>query len=113
MPTLRELDAKFVKSADGGKTILYVQTLSEADGVLYLCPKCFRENGGRRGTHGVLNWFEGRVPDDLNPKPGRWNPEGTGLDDLTFVPGRKSQSVLLTSGCHWHGFITNGEATTC
>lgn len=110
MPTLRELEAEFVKDTDGGKTITPVRTLAEADGVMYLCPKCYAANKGRAGTHMVLNWFEGKVPDERDPKPGRWNPVGTSLDDLTFVPGKKSQSVLLTSGCAWHGFVTNGTA---
>ncbi len=53
-------------------------------------------------------------PDDLDPK-GRWTPSGTGLDDLTFVPGNPARavSVLLTNpdGCGWHGYIRDGEAT--
>jgi hypothetical protein len=87
-----------------------VGTLAEADGVSFLCPKCFASNGGPVGTHTVVCWFEDKVPDDAHPGPGRWNPVGTSLDDLTFVPGKKSQSVLLTSGCAWHGFVTNGDA---
>lgn len=58
----------------------------------------------------MVCWFEGKVPDDAEPKPGRWNPTGTGYGDLSFVPGKKSNSVLLLGGCAWHGFITNGEA---
>lgn len=86
-----------------------VEKLAEADGVMYLCPLCFKNNGGAIGTHRVLNWFVGKVPDDVDPKPGRWNPSGTGLHDLTFV-GPGAVSVLLTGGCGWHGFVSNGNA---
>jgi hypothetical protein len=87
-----------------------VATLAESDGVGFLCPKCFAENGGPVGTHYVICWFEDKVPDDVYPGPGRWNPAGTSLDDLTFVPGKKSQSVALIGGCAWHGFVANGDA---
>lgn len=89
----------------------YVDTLAEADGISFLCPLCFTNNGGSVGTHSVICWFEDKVPDETFPKPGRWNPVGTSLDDLSFVPGKKSHSVLLMGdGCNWHGFVTNGDA---
>lgn len=89
-----------------------VETLAEADGVWFLCPKCFAANGGKRGTHMVLCWFVGKVPDDAQPKPGRWNPAGSSLDDLTFVgPGAASVLLLSDAGCQWHGFVKNGDAT--
>ena len=101
-----------IEETSGPRETLYpVATLAEADGVEFLCPKCFAANSGPVGTHTVICWFEGKVPDDAFPRPGRWNPQGTGLDDLTFVPGAKSNSVLLTEGCMWHGFVTNGDAT--
>ena len=88
-----------------------VDTLAEADGVWFLCPKCFAANGGIVGTHAVLCWFVGKVPDAVDPKPGRWTPTGTDLGDLTFVPSEgRSQSVLLTSGCGWHGHVVRGDA---
>lgn len=91
--------------------LLDVESLAEADGVMFLCPKCFADNKGEVGTHSVICWFVGKVPDDVCPKPGRWNPSGTGLHDLTFV-GHGAVSVLLTGGgCAWHGFVKNGDAT--
>jgi hypothetical protein len=89
-----------------------VTTIAEAQGVQFLCPKCFAANGGNVGTHMVMCWFNGRgVPDEMAPKPGRWNPSGAGLDDLTFV-GPGAVSVHLTGGgCGWHGFVSNGDAT--
>jgi hypothetical protein len=117
---LRDLDADFVGglSADG-KEFRRVETLAEAQGVMFQCPKCaagkpIEEEDGRRfvrGAHMVLCWFNGRgVPDSQQPKPGRWNPSGAGLDDLTFVPPG-AVSVQLLGGCDWHGFVSNGDAT--
>lgn len=89
-----------------------VLSLADAHGISFLCPKCFAENRGPVGTHLVVCWFHGKVPGDADPKPGRWNPVGTGYDDLSFVPGHgKSNSVLLLGGCRWHGFITNGDVS--
>lgn len=88
-----------------------VDAIVEADGVRFLCPQCFAANGGPVGTHSVICWFVGKVPDDVEPKPGRWTPTGTGLDDLTFVPSEgRSHSVLLLGGCRWHGFVAAGSA---
>ena len=108
MPSLRELDARFLKNLGNGGS-QKVETLSEADGIIFLCPKCFATNGGKVKTHSVICWFVGKVPDDLGPKPGRWNPQGTGLDDLTFVPPG-AVSVRLTGGCGWHGHVVSGAA---
>jgi len=107
--TLHELEAKFIRLNPYGYTI--VDSLDEAQGLMFLCPKCFDSNGGNVGTHSVVCWFANRgVPDDQNPKPGRWVPAGTGLDDLTFTnPG--AASVQLMTGCQWHGFIRDGRAT--
>ena len=108
---LTDIDAHFLKVLpDGGR--LYVDSLAEADGLIFLCPKCFAEKGDSIGVHSVICWFVGKVPDDLAPRPGRWTPSGTGLDDLTFVPPPDAVSVSLTGpGCGWHGFIKRGEAT--
>jgi hypothetical protein len=114
---LRDLDAMFLTEASkAGHRIC--STLAEAQGVMFQCPKCSADKeviheGDRnfvRGPHYIICWFVGKVPDDLDPKPGRWNPSGTGFDDLTFV-GPGAYSVLLTGpGCGWHGFIVNGNA---
>lgn len=88
---------------------ILVETLSEADMIEFLCPLCFQKNGGPVGTHVVICHFTGRVPDDAKPGPGRWNPAGTGLDDLTFV-GPGLTSVQLIGGCGWHGHVNNGDA---
>lgn len=114
---LIDLDGHFLKVISPGREYLRVDSLTEADGVCFQCPLCAQgkeqgEEDGRRfvrGAHYVICWFVGKVSDDENPKPGRWNPSGSGLDDLTFI-GPGATSVLLTSGCCWHGFVKNGDA---
>lgn len=109
--TLAELDAQLLKRIDA-RHRRHVEELSSADGVMFLCPKCFKANGGPIGTHMVMCWFIGRVPDDEVPGPGRWSPsqESTGLDNLTLVAG--SSSIHLTGpGCGWHGYVRGGRAT--
>lgn len=85
-----------------------VEHLAEADGVAFLCPKCyFDEPVGPVGTHSVICWFVGRVPDDVDPRPGRWVPAGSGLVDLTFV-GPNAASVQITGGCNAHFYVKHG-----
>lgn len=118
MNLIRDLEARFVKLQLtppvehwplGRPDKAHVETLAEADGVEFLCPKCFQQNAGVIGTHLVCCFFVGKVPDWVEPGPGRWNPSGIGLGDLTFVPPG-AVSVALQGGCAWHGFVTNGDA---
>lgn len=111
---LTELEPQFIRLTDqigehGGRIHEAVSTLPEADGIHFLCPKCFQENKGNIGTHGVTCWFEGHVPDDIDPGPGRWKPKGTGFKDLSFVPSNHSRSVRLLQGCKAHFNVTKGE----
>lgn len=107
---LLDLEPQFLKyePRDGFEYLVYVDSIAEAQGVWFLCPKCWKKNGGRVGTHAVLCWNPS-VPPTLDPKPGRWNLVGTGLHDLSLVAG--SSSIKLTAGCEWHGFIKAGEVT--
>lgn len=115
---LSELDPRFLRfarDAEGRALHITVDSLAEAHGVMFLCPLCYQANGGRVGTHRVICWSRSRgTPEDASPGPGRWTLEGTGFDDLTLngdaIGGGGARSVLLTSGCGWHGFVTNGEA---
>jgi hypothetical protein len=84
--------------------------LDEADGISFLCPKCWLANGGGAGTHQVLCWRP-HVPPDVDPKPGRWELVGTGFADLTLTAG--SSSVALRGGCAAHFFIESGEIRMC
>jgi hypothetical protein len=124
---LRDLDAKFIHDLKLHPFVSFrlAEELVGSFGIEFLCPKCFQDNSGKVGTHAIICWWAGKVPDDLHPKPGRWTPSGTSLDDLTFIPGNppRATSVFLNAkhkdpatgidipvGCQWHGFVTNGEA---
>lgn len=92
---------------------IYVKTLAEAQGITFLCPKCFKvNNNSNQGTHSVEATFANRgVPDNQgthnkNKLPVRWSVSGSHYHDLTTHP-----SILLPDGCNWHGFITNGEVS--
>jgi hypothetical protein len=123
---LTDLDPDWIHDYDLGPPRTYTRSadlsIANAQGIIFLCPKCYAANGGEVGTHSVLVWFRGRgVPDSAEPgatyKPGenpdypqgrppaRWEATGTGFADLTTKP-----SIWLKSGCGWHGWITNGEA---
>lgn len=112
---LADLEAFFVRHErrDGSEYQVRVETIGEAQGVRFLCPKCFKAKGGPIETHSVVCWSSSRgIADDVKPGPGRWTLEGTSLADLTLgcEPG-KSRSVALIGGCAWHGFVTQGEVT--
>ena len=83
----------------------HVGTIAEADGVLFLCPVCFRSNGGEVGTHSVICWAP-KVPLTESPGPGRWRFSGTGYADLTLAP---SISLPGDDGCRAHFFVRNGQ----
>lgn len=111
MPSLRELEGKLLRILSERTYSTRIRSVARAQGVFFLCPRCFTKNRGPIGTHGVICWFLDRgVPADLPPLPGRWVPAGNGLADLTFI-GPSSASVQLLGGCNWHGFVRSGEAT--
>lgn len=90
-----------------------VALLTEAQGVRFLCPKCYVVNGGPVGTHCIDVSFAGRgVPAGHGTRSHgedrRWAASGTGLSDLTLSP-----SILVEGGCAWHGHLTQGAVTTC
>lgn len=104
---LSELDPHFLSRKDD-KNFQQVDLIEHADGIRFLCPKCFKKNGGPNGTHSVICW-EPHVPQTTSPSPGRWTMNGKGYDDLTLTA--PSSSIRLMGGCEWHGFIKNGEVT--
>ena len=110
-----QLEGKFMIVVEPGRRRRVVETIVEAQGVQFLCPKCYATNGGPVGTHSVVCWSRAKgVSEEESPGPGRWSLHGTGLADLTLhgdAPGGGgARSVLLTSGCGWHGFIDDGFA---
>lgn len=112
---LTDLDPKFLR-VESERVYRCVDTIAEAQGISFLCPKCFAANGGPVGTHSVICWSRSRgTPESLPPLPGRWTLDGTGFHDLSLNGdaggGGGARSVQLLDGCDWHGFITNGEVT--
>lgn len=111
---LSQLDASFIQLSppgQGGNRVSFRTGVSydEADGILFLCPLCFVKQGGPVGTHSIVCWFTGKVPDTVEPLPGRWDRSGSSLDDLAMSPS--IQCGGGEGGCGWHGFIHNGEAS--
>jgi hypothetical protein len=108
---LTELEPRFLRRVEEEGSIYHrdVVSIGEAEGVMFLCPKCFQANGERIATHFVICWSP-KVPPEAVPGPGRWELVGTGFADLTLRAG--SSSVQLLGGCNWHGFITNGDVST-
>lgn len=110
----RDLEARFLKIT-APDTHKWVDAMEDAQGVIFLCPKCFAANGGPVGTHSIICWSRSRGnPEERNPKPGRWALRGTSMADLSLdgdAPGGGGdRSVLLTAGCGWHGFVDDGFA---
>jgi len=105
---LIDLEPQFLKRIDD-HTFKYVDLLKDADGIMFVCPLCFENNGNNRiGVHSIICWAL-HVPQTTTPVPGRWNLVGTGYHDLTLQAS--SSSILLTGGCRWHGFIRAGIVT--
>lgn len=104
---LTELEPHWMTEVTAGGWRRGAPDQRSAQGVAFLCPKCFAANGGRVGTHTVLVLFRDRgVPADAYPSIARWAATGNTFDDLTTTP-----SILIGGGCEWHGFITNGDVT--
>lgn len=113
MVKLTALDPQLLfHTEDAGRQInRKVDSLADANGIFLLCPACFAKNGGPVGTHGLIVTFRDRgVPDHLGSRgtsgaASRWAVTGASLADLTLRPS-------IDVGC-WHGFVTNGEVTSC
>ncbi len=103
---LTELEPRLLKIEDAKTWRFEGVTFGEADGLEFLCPKCFRANNGPVGTHAVICW-KPHVPQTISPVPGRWGHQGTSLEDITLVAG--SSSIQLIGGCEWHGYVRNGD----
>ena len=102
---LTELEPRFLKIISD-TTHREVESIDDADGIIFLCPVCFKKNNGPVGTHSVICW-QPHVPLTRSPKPGRWNFVGAGIHDLTLKAG--SSSIKLEGGCNAHFFIRNGN----
>lgn len=95
---LADLDPQFRTyiEKDGHVYLGKVDTLAEAQGITFDCPRC-------ASGHWIGIWFKDRgVPAHAEPLP-RWGASGTGYHDLSISP-----SIDAGPSC-WHGFVTNGQ----
>lgn len=102
---LTELEPTYLKVIDDCN-FKYVDDIKDADGIDFLCPKCFSANNGSIGTHHCICWNPS-VPQTIHPIPGRWEMLGDSFENLSLRAG--SSSVQLNGGCNAHFFIENGE----
>lgn len=109
---LTDLDPHFLKCESPGHYdhADEIEDLGEAEGLIMLCPACFRSNKGDVGTHSIILWRPS-VPRHIEPGPGRWDFVGTGYHDLTLKAG--SSSVQITGGCRAHFYIRGGKVDFC
>ncbi len=105
---LIDLDAEFIKLSDDTGNMQVVDNIVKAQGIMFLCPVCYKNNSGGIGTHSIICW-DLSVPQSISPKPGRWNLKGTGLNDLSLVNGSSSIALQGEGGCKAHFFIRDGE----
>lgn len=85
-----------------------VATIAEADGIWFLCPKCFRDHGNSNvGTHWVACWRPKMPQADYLTGPGRWELVGTDFNNLSLVAN--PTSVQIEGGCNAHFTVSNGE----
>jgi len=78
----------------------------EGLGLAYDCP-CGKCETGRFVA--FRNPLDGGLP--IHPDRALWDRTGDTFETLTLTP-----SILHTpgkGGCGWHGYITNGEVTSC
>ena len=104
-----ELEGQLLKLQEDG-ALKHVNVIGHADGVRFLCPKCFRENKGPVGTHSVVLFFSNCPRAKELMGHSGWNAAGNDLSDLTFT-GPGAASVLIKGGCNWHGFVKSGYAS--
>lgn len=100
---LSELNAHFVGNGGTGVRSADGTPVPRREGVLlaFDCPKCGRE-GERHG--GILCYLDPAMDGGPAVSSHNWQRTGDSIDNLTLSP-----SILVLSGCGWHGFIRNGE----
>lgn len=103
--TIRKEDGTSAEKTGPREYHVFVDKPSDADGIWFLCPKCFSERG-KIGCHSVICWSP-KVPGNIEPSPGRWNLVGTGYNDLSLIAN--PTSVKLEGGCNAHFTVSNGQ----
>ena len=108
--TISELEGRLYgmpyRNAEGKELWPPAEGIEDAEGLMFLCPTCYVDNGGSVGTHWVMCWSL-KVGQEFSPNPGRWNILGTSLDDVSLVAG--SSSVAITGNCGAHFWVTSGR----
>ena len=94
-----------------------VETVAEAHGVCFLCPKSFTKNGGEKGTHSCYIFFTGSpyAGHNLAGEEVRWQVVGgSSIDDLQLSPSIQEQDegMPVERQCNWHGFVGNNGVPT-
>ena len=100
------LEPEFVKRGEGHS--FSVCSREEAEGVLFLCPRCFLTNNGPIGTHSILCWAP-VVPAEYGEGPGRWALRGNSFDDLSLDASPQTSIHLTGPGCGAHFTVKEGE----
>ena len=96
-----------------------VDTVAEAHGVRFLCPKSWAKNGGPKGTHSCYIFFTGSpyAGRNLAGQEVRWQVVGgSTIDDLQLTPSIQEQDEGMPPErqCNWHGFLgSNGVPPGC
>ena len=85
---LSELEPEWLRYDGATDPVTYrrLMTKVSANGICFVCPKCWIANGRQRpGVHSIHCWAPG-VPLDVGlVGPGRWELHGTNFEDLTLV----------------------------
>jgi hypothetical protein len=100
---LADLNPVFFSCGGAGITVAATGEpvpLREGVGIIFDCPCGCGELIGLSFRVGL----DGQPFESGHPS---WERTGDTFETLTLRP-----SVLRTAGCRWHGFITNGEATS-
>jgi hypothetical protein len=103
---LAELEPWLLVVSEDGTRYTRTENVAEADGIRFICPGCFSKDGNPIGKHSVICWRP-RIPQTIHPTGGRWELEGTSIEDLSLIAG--SSSVQLPPPCDAHFWIRNGE----
>lgn len=99
---LIDLEPELIRRTGEG-SFCEVSTLADADGLLFLCPACYKAKGTPEGVHCIVCWSP-KVPREVSPGPGRWVLSGVTLRDITLHP-----SIHVQGGCGAHFFVRDGE----
>lgn len=97
---LSELNPEFVNSYGGVRGV----------GIAFDCP-CGDRDEEHRCYVPFKNALDGTTDFKQTSEPHTWQRAGETFEELTLTPS--IHRVKERGGCGWHGFVTNGDVTTC